>query len=336
MPRAYSDEGDVAGAVFLHRASSARALCRHRAACITRLPPGEDKNGDGEVGYSDLWRRGRVDGGRTGGTRGSGLYNGRRPGREARMAVNSVAGDDGLCSSRWYMGKKKSGGGTAMELTMILCDLGGMISGIREIRMLSYLHHGNIIDLYTAWADGSFTYICIELLDRTLTSFIITRDKKELSENDRIFYEMVQGISYLHTIGVVHRDLKPENIMLDKDGSVRIIDFGSDEVWRRFRRLVYLRRLYEKVLYSTNWGNPEDKKAAWSRYDFAKGWTGDSELLLMMVSTKPDDRPSIENVMGHIIQHSELKWSGSRIEVIKKEKQGEGNGVAESSKDGSK
>ena len=38
--------------------------------------------------------------------------------------------------------------------------------------------------------------------------------------------EMVLAIAHLHRIGVIHRDLKPENVLLDRDGHLRLTDYG--------------------------------------------------------------------------------------------------------------
>jgi serine/threonine-protein kinase len=37
---------------------------------------------------------------------------------------------------------------------------------------------------------------------------------------------VAEGLAEAHRLGVIHRDLKPSNIMIDKEGSVRIMDFG--------------------------------------------------------------------------------------------------------------
>jgi serine/threonine protein kinase len=46
------------------------------------------------------------------------------------------------------------------------------------------------------------------------------------------FKQMIQGLSYLHSIGVAHRDIKPENMLLTMDGKLKITDFGVSDVYR--------------------------------------------------------------------------------------------------------
>jgi len=42
----------------------------------------------------------------------------------------------------------------------------------------------------------------------------------------RAFAEVAEGLQYAHTRGIIHRDLKPSNLILDRDGRLRILDFG--------------------------------------------------------------------------------------------------------------
>lgn len=46
------------------------------------------------------------------------------------------------------------------------------------------------------------------------------------------FKQMLQGIAYLHSVGVAHRDIKPENLLLTMDGKLKITDFGVSDVYR--------------------------------------------------------------------------------------------------------
>ena len=41
---------------------------------------------------------------------------------------------------------------------------------------------------------------------------------------------MILAIEHLHRFGIIHRDLKPENIVIDKDGHIKLTDFGLSEI----------------------------------------------------------------------------------------------------------
>ena len=54
------------------------------------------------------------------------------------------------------------------------------------------------------------------------------RKRRKLTEKNAkfLFKQIMQGIAYMHTIGIVHRDIKLDNILLDGHGNVKIGDFG--------------------------------------------------------------------------------------------------------------
>ncbi|KAL1924492.1 uncharacterized protein VTP21DRAFT_4146 [Calcarisporiella thermophila] len=59
-----------------------------------------------------------------------------------------------------------------------------------------------------------------------------TKDGLEPAEADCFFKQLVNGVNYLHKLGVAHRDLKPENLLLTIDGCIKLADFGNSDCFR--------------------------------------------------------------------------------------------------------
>ena len=56
----------------------------------------------------------------------------------------------------------------------------------------------------------------------------------------KIFQQIVGGIEYIHKLNIVHRDLKPENLLIDYDKTIRIVDFGLSNTYRKCRFVLNL------------------------------------------------------------------------------------------------
>jgi serine/threonine protein kinase len=58
--------------------------------------------------------------------------------------------------------------------------------------------------------------------------YMLVAERKRLDEDfaRQIFRQVVSALYYLHYNRIAHRDIKLENIMLNKDGVVKMIDFG--------------------------------------------------------------------------------------------------------------
>jgi serine/threonine protein phosphatase PrpC/ribosomal protein L39E len=77
----------------------------------------------------------------------------------------------------------------------------------------------------------SYLYVVMEFIDgQTLTQWMIDHPKPDLETIRGIVEQIAKGLQAFHRREMLHQDIRPENIMIDKTGTVKIIDFGSTKV----------------------------------------------------------------------------------------------------------
>ncbi|GKT36645.1 Serine/threonine protein kinase OSK1, partial [Aduncisulcus paluster] len=99
----------------------------------------------------------------------------------------------------------------------------------QEIHILEMLHHPHITQLFEFLDTDEHYLLIMEYVGGgELFKLIAQRKGRGLRESHarKMFQQMVSAIQYCHRRYIVHRDLKPENILLDRDGNVKIADFG--------------------------------------------------------------------------------------------------------------
>ncbi|MFQ5824503.1 MAG: serine/threonine-protein kinase [bacterium] len=96
----------------------------------------------------------------------------------------------------------------------------------REARTAANLNHPNIITVYEIAEYENRSYIAMEYVEGKSLKDLIAKKELPISNVIDISIQICEGLSKAHQEGVVHRDIKPENIMIDKDGRVKILDFG--------------------------------------------------------------------------------------------------------------
>jgi serine/threonine protein phosphatase PrpC len=77
----------------------------------------------------------------------------------------------------------------------------------------------------------NYLYIVTEFVDgQTLTQWMIDNPKPDLETVRDISEQIAKGLRAFHRMEMLHQDVRPENIMIDRTGTVKIIDFGSTKV----------------------------------------------------------------------------------------------------------
>ena len=95
----------------------------------------------------------------------------------------------------------------------------------------STLHHGNIIETLDIVQEGGHWFEVMEYAPYDLFAIVMT-GKMTREEITCCFLQIVNGVAFLHASGLAHRDLKLDNVVVNEEGIMKIIDFGSASVFK--------------------------------------------------------------------------------------------------------
>ena len=97
----------------------------------------------------------------------------------------------------------------------------------REINILSTVDHPNVIKTYEIISTENCEYLLMEFCPKgELFNYIVENQNLSKEKSAFFYYQLINGVEYLHRKGICHRDLKPENLLLTNDLQLKIIDFG--------------------------------------------------------------------------------------------------------------
>lgn len=105
-----------------------------------------------------------------------------------------------------------------------------------EIEIMKRVRHKHVVSMYELYETPKCLWIVLELVDSG-DLFHHLAETPDYSEKDaaRHMKQILQGVHYLHSVGVMHRDLKPDNILLASSGrnsQIKIADFGLSALIR--------------------------------------------------------------------------------------------------------
>uniref|UniRef100_A0A3Q2QH16 Serine/threonine-protein kinase PLK4 n=1 Tax=Fundulus heteroclitus TaxID=8078 RepID=A0A3Q2QH16_FUNHE len=123
---------------------------------------------------------------------------------------------------------------TGLEVAIKMIDKkamqkAGMVQRVtNEVEIHCRLKHPSILELYNYFEDSNYVYLVLEMCHNGEMSRYLKERKMPFSEDEarHFMHQIVKGMLYLHTHGILHRDLTLSNLLLTSNANIKIADFG--------------------------------------------------------------------------------------------------------------
>ena len=93
------------------------------------------------------------------------------------------------------------------------------------------LNNAHVLKSFLPTRKRNYLYVVTEFIEgQTLAQWMIDNPKPDIETVRSIVEQIAKGLRAFHRMEMLHQDLRPNNIMIDKTGTVKIIDFGSTRV----------------------------------------------------------------------------------------------------------
>ncbi len=102
------------------------------------------------------------------------------------------------------------------------------IPGLEEARTAAHLNDANIVTVYDCVVEGNMAYVIMEYVEgKTLAKIMRELDNDiTLDMIASVFSSVSHALEVAHKAGILHLDIKPENVIVNKEGIVKVTDFG--------------------------------------------------------------------------------------------------------------
>eukprot|EP01053_Blabericola_migrator_P005569 Blabericola_migrator_1__5568@NODE_2835_length_2298_cov_97_238458_g1753_i1_p2_GENE_NODE_2835_length_2298_cov_97_238458_g1753_i1NODE_2835_length_2298_cov_97_238458_g1753_i1_p2_ORF_typecomplete_len287_score37_40Pkinase/PF00069_25/5e75Pkinase_Tyr/PF07714_17/2_6e43Kinaselike/PF14531_6/4_2e17Kdo/PF06293_14/8_1e12Pkinase_fungal/PF17667_1/1_4e06RIO1/PF01163_22/2_5e06FTA2/PF13095_6/5_6FTA2/PF13095_6/0_008YrbLPhoP_reg/PF10707_9/9e05Haspin_kinase/PF12330_8/0_035Haspin_kinase/PF12330_8/4WaaY/PF06176_11/0_00 len=127
-----------------------------------------------------------------------------------------------------YKAQDANGELFALKKIRLETEDGGIPStAIREIALLKELQHPNIVKLYDVLHTERRLTLVFEYLDQDLKKLLDVCDGGLDPQTTKSFlYQLLRGVAHCHEHRILHRDLKPQNLLINREGALKLADFG--------------------------------------------------------------------------------------------------------------
>ena len=108
-----------------------------------------------------------------------------------------------------------------------------------ETNLMRGLYHPAVTKILETFETEQYMLIIMEYISGGNLQNFVKKRRKLCEKTSRIlFRQLIQGIKYIHSKGIVHRDIKLENILLDLNNIVKICDFGVGKLTHKGQKLL--------------------------------------------------------------------------------------------------
>lgn len=134
-----------------------------------------------------------------------------------------------------YKARDKSNERRYVALKCIIMDKekeGFPLTALREIMILKNLKHPNLINLIEIVSTKqskdkiSNVYLVFEYMEHDMAGLLKNKISFKEMTIKSIFYQILMGVNHLHKNNIIHRDIKSANILINKNGEIKVGDFG--------------------------------------------------------------------------------------------------------------
>ncbi len=166
----------------------------------------------------------------------------------------------------------------------------------REAELCAAMQHPNVVTLYeVGYENDQVAYLATEYIDgESLLARLRRTRPLPVPEALAIGFDLLRGLAYAHSKGVIHRDIKPANILLTAEGQAKIADFG---VARPLNSSLTTTR---SLVGTPNYMSPEQVKTTpvSPRVDlFSAGVV----IYEMLTGTKPFAAPELSGILYNVV-----------------------------------
>ncbi|KAL5011938.1 hypothetical protein ScPMuIL_010489 [Solemya velum] len=192
----------------------------------------------------------------------------------------------------------------------------GMVTRVRkEVEIHSRLKHPSILELYNYFEDSNYVYLVLEICHNGELNRYLRANCKVLTEEEACHFmkQIVEGMLYLHSYGILHRDLTLANLLLKGDSNIKIADFGLAT------QLNMPDEKHYTMCGTPNYISPEvaSKSAHGLEADV---WSLGCMLYTFLVGHPPFDTNAVKSTLNRVISaeyNLPSHLSGEAIDLIK-------------------